>query len=285
MGLAKMGTLVNFISHSVIVGFTAGAAILIMTKQAENFPRSGTARRGNTSTKPCTTCGTTGPNCTRWCRWWPSITLGTGIVVKRLRPKWPAMLAALIVGSLSGVVLNLLLHGNHDRHPHGGGTATPAAAPVHAHILGVGIFRDLAPVALAMTLFALTEAVSIARSISMRSGQPIEGNQEFIGQGLSNLAGSFFSAYVATGSFNRSGANYDAGARTPLAAVFAGLLLVVVVLAVRAAHGLPASRRHGRPAVPGGLAPDRLPPHPQHHPRRSQGNPGHGGDLFRHPVP
>jgi len=91
------------------------------------------------------------------------------------------------------------------------------------------VFRDLAPLALAMTLFALTEAVSIARSISIRSGQPIEGNQEFIGQGLSNLFGSFFSSYVATGSFNRSGANYDAGARTPLAAILAGLLLIAIV--------------------------------------------------------
>lgn len=46
------------------------------------------------------------------------------------------------------------------------------------------------------------------------------------------LAGSFFSAYVATGSFNRSGTNYDAGARTPVAAILAGLLLVVLVLLV-----------------------------------------------------
>jgi len=83
-----------------------------------------------------------------------------------------------------------------------------------------------------MTLFALTEAVSISRSISIRSGQPIEGNQEFIGQGLSNIFGSFFSAYVATGSFNRSGANYDAGARSPLAAILAGLILIVIVLLV-----------------------------------------------------
>jgi SulP family sulfate permease len=91
---------------------------------------------------------------------------------------------------------------------------------------------ELAPLALAMTLFALTEAVSIARSISIRSGQPLEGNQEFIGQGLSNLFGSFFSSYVATGSFNRSGANYDAGARSPLAAVLAGVFLIAIVLLV-----------------------------------------------------
>jgi SulP family sulfate permease len=92
--------------------------------------------------------------------------------------------------------------------------------------------KHLAPSALAVTLFALTEAVSIGRSLAARGGYRINGNQEFIGQGLSNLAGSFFSGYVATGSFNRSGVNFQAGAKTPLAAMFAGLLLMIIVLFV-----------------------------------------------------
>jgi SulP family sulfate permease len=84
-------------------------------------------------------------------------------------------------------------------------------------------------VALATTLFALTEAVSIGRSLAVQSGQHLDGNQEFIGQGLSNVFGSFFSGYVATGSFNRSGLNFQAGAKTPLAAIFAGLMLMALV--------------------------------------------------------
>ncbi len=229
MGMARMGTLVNFISHSVIVGFTAGAAILIATKQADNF--FGLELPAGEHFYE-----------TLYYLWhhWRDIhplvslvavvTLGSGIVVKRIWPKFPAMLAALIVGSLVGVLLNLVL----DEAATGiqmVGALPQQLPPLSLPTFSVGIFKELAPVALAMTLFALTEAVSIARSISMRSGQPIEGNQEFIGQGLSNIAGSFFSAYVATGSFNRSGANYDAGAKTPLAAVFAGLLLIFLVLA------------------------------------------------------
>jgi SulP family sulfate permease len=92
--------------------------------------------------------------------------------------------------------------------------------------------RDLAPAALAMTLFALTEAVSIGRAIGIRSGQLVDGNQEFIGQGLSNIAGSFFSAYVATGSFNRTSLNYQAGAKTPMSAMIAGFLEIFIVLAI-----------------------------------------------------
>jgi len=94
------------------------------------------------------------------------------------------------------------------------------------------VWKQLASPALAVTLFALTEALSISRALSVRSGQHISGNQEFIGQGLSNIAGSFFSAYVATGSFNRSGLNFDSGAKTPLAAIVAGAALALIVLLV-----------------------------------------------------
>jgi SulP family sulfate permease len=92
--------------------------------------------------------------------------------------------------------------------------------------------RAVASGVIAVTLLALTEAVSIARALAARSGQHVDGNQEFVGQGMSNLAGAFFSGYVATGSFNRSGVNYEAGAKTPLAAMLAGVFLLVLVLFV-----------------------------------------------------
>jgi SulP family sulfate permease len=104
--------------------------------------------------------------------------------------------------------------------------------PLSAPDFSLDTIRHLAPSALAVTLFALTEAVSIGRSLAARTGDRVDGNQEFIGQGLSNIAGSFFSGYVATGSFNRSALNFQSGARTPLAAAFAGLLLMVIVLLV-----------------------------------------------------
>jgi SulP family sulfate permease len=64
----------------------------------------------------------------------------------------------------------------------------------------------------------------------MKSGQRIDANQEFIGQGLSNIAAAFTSGYVSSGSLNRIWVNYEAGARTPLAAVFSALFLLAIVL-------------------------------------------------------
>jgi SulP family sulfate permease len=117
------------------------------------------------------------------------------------------------------------------------GIRTVGALPAHLPPLSMpelsltALRHALGP-ALVITMLALTEAVSIARAIAVRSEQRIDGNQEFIGQGLSNIVGSFFSAYASSGSFNRSGVNYEAGARTPLASVFASAFLVVVLLVV-----------------------------------------------------
>jgi sulfate permease, SulP family len=226
MGLARLGTLVNFISHSVVVGFTAGAAVLIAASQLKNFfgvalPRGvgpvetlyGLFNHADAINPYVTVIGIA--------------TLVTGIALKRFLPKFPYMIGAMFVGSLISVLFGAPAHD----------IATVGALPSQLPPLSLPTFdlatmRSLAPAALAVTLFALTEAVSIARSIAIRAGQHIDGNQEFIGQGLSNIVGGFFSGYVATGSFNRSGLNYEAGAKTPLAAIIAGVLLMGIVLLV-----------------------------------------------------
>ena len=90
----------------------------------------------------------------------------------------------------------------------------------------------LAPEAFAVALLGLIEAVSISRAIATKSNQRINANQEFIGQGLSNIVGSFFSSYAGSGSFTRSGVNYEAGAKTPLSAIFAAIILMIIVLLI-----------------------------------------------------
>ncbi|MFT5505323.1 MAG: SulP family sulfate permease [Gammaproteobacteria bacterium] len=229
MGLVRLGSLVNFISHSVVVGFTAGAACLIASKQAKAFIGLDVAESEHW-------VKTVSYLWSYWDQFHPMvllvsmITLLTGILAQK-RFRSSAMIIALFTGSLSAVIFNLVL-GEDVTYIRMIGALPQQLPPLSMPIFSFEVMSELAPLALAMTLFALTEAVSIARSISIRSGQPIEGNQEFIGQGLSNLIGSFFSSYVATGSFNRSGANYDAGARSPLAAVLAGVFLIVIVLLV-----------------------------------------------------
>ncbi|MEO5335821.1 MAG: SulP family inorganic anion transporter [Magnetospirillum sp. WYHS-4] len=240
MGAFRLGTLVDFISHSVVIGFTAGAAVLIAANQVTNFfglP----IPRGSHFHEVVVHLVTRIPEIDPAITGVALLTLLTGVLVKRFVPKIPYMIVAILAGSGAAYAANRL------------GASVPAIGalpsalpPLSAPSLSFDTFRQLAPGALAMTLFALTEAVSISRALAVRSGQQINGNREFIGQGLSNIVGSFFSAYVATGSFNRSGLNYQAGAKTPLAAVFAGLLLAVaVVLLTPLAAYLPTAAMAG----------------------------------------
>jgi SulP family sulfate permease len=169
------------------------------------------------------------------------ITLICGMTLKTLRPKWPGLLMALIVGSLVSIFLN------GDTH----GVRLLGKLPAHIPPLSVPDFslntiRNLAPGALAISLLGLLEALSIARSIAVQSNQHINGNQEFVGQGLSNILGSFFSAYASSGSFTRSGINYDSGAVTPLASIFSAIFLaVIIILVAPLAAWLPLSAMGG----------------------------------------
>jgi sulfate permease, SulP family len=230
LGLARMGTLVNFISHSVVVGFTTGAAILIASKQLKNFFGVPIPREGNLFTTLDHFCHQI-PNANGYILAIALLTLVAGLTVKRLFPKAPFLIVALLAGTALGVLLNIGF-GNDITRITTVGALPQTLPPISMPDFSLSTIRDLAPAALAMTLFALTEAVSIGRAIGIRSGQLVDGNQEFIGQGLSNIAGSFFSAYVATGSFNRTSLNYQAGAKTPMSAMIAGFLEIFIVLAI-----------------------------------------------------
>ena len=78
-------------------------------------------------------------------------------------------------------------------------------------------------------MVALSQSISIAKAVGERSGQRVDGNREFIGQGLSNIVGSLFSCYVSCGSLNRSLPNVESGARTPMAAVTSALWVLPLV--------------------------------------------------------
>ena len=230
LGLARFGFLVNFISHSVIVGFTAGAAIHIGASQLKHFFGLDVAAGQQVheillavagdieeASSPVVLVGV--------------VTIMAGLAARHCFPRSPYLVVAMLAGGLAALALDTAL-GPELTRIETVGALPPSLPPLSTPDLSLGTIKELAPTAFAVTLFALTEAVSISRSLAARSGQLIHGDQEFIGQGLSNIAGSFFSSYVATGSFNRSAVNYQAGAVTPLSAIIAGLALVLVVPAV-----------------------------------------------------
>ena len=232
MGMARLGGLANFVSQAVVVGFTAGAAIQIALHQLDKFfgihmPRGLSvpqmlvefAQRLVDVQPFAATVGIA--------------TLVVGIWARRNWPRLPYMIPALVFGTVLTAVFTRFFYVGHEMPGLGiVGALDMGLPPLSSPDFQLATFRELAPAALAVTLFALTNDTSISRSLAARSGQLVNGNRELLGQGLSNVLGCFFSAYVATGSINRSALNYEVGARTPLAAVSSGVLLMGLVLFV-----------------------------------------------------
>ena len=228
LSLVRMGSLVNFVSHSVVVGFTSGAAVVIATSQLKNVFSLPTASSGDFVNN--------------WMTLYqhiqfahlPSVvvaivTLMVLLVVKRFLPRWPNMLLAMIVGGWVAAMMGYVGWQDAQDIPLVGDI--PALLPpLSIPVINMETIRQLAPGAMALGLLGLVEAVSISRSVASRSGQRIRGNQEFRGQALANIVGSFMSSYASSGSFTRSGVNYTAGAQSPLAAIFAALVLALIIL-------------------------------------------------------
>jgi len=155
------------------------------------------------------------------------VTLVTVLVCKKFLPKWPNLLVGMFGGGLTAFILGADAH-----HILLVGKIPAQLPPLSSPDFSLATIRTLAPEAFAVALLGLIEAVSISRSVASKSHQRINTNQEFIGQGLSNIFGSFFSSYAGSGSFTRSGINYTAGAKTPLSAIFAAVFLVLIVLLI-----------------------------------------------------
>ena len=230
MGLARLGTLVNFISHTVIIGFTAGAAILIASSQIKNFFGLDIPR-GAHFHEVLIHFGTHVADINPWVLAVSLITLVSGVLSKRYLPRLPYMIVAMVVGSLAAVWLDYR-YGADVTGIRTVGALAGAFPPLSIPDFSLTAIKETLFPATIVAVLALTEAVAIARSVAVKSDQRIDSNQEFIGQGLSNLAGSFFSSYASSGSFNRSGVNYASGARTPLAAAMSAVFLLAIVLLV-----------------------------------------------------
>jgi SulP family sulfate permease len=202
IALLRLGSLTHFISPSVMLGFTSGAAVLIAWHAVSPWWADTTAALVGLG------------------------TLGAVFVLRRAWPNGPHLLLALIVATLAGWAAMRWL-GTPMEHVGELPQAWPQWQPPPLQWSDIA---RLTGIATALSVIALGQTIAIAKLLAARTGQPLDVNRECLGQGLANIAGSFFSCFVASGSLNRSLPNLQAGARTPLAAVFSGVLVLLLAL-------------------------------------------------------
>ncbi len=226
LGMARMGLLVNFVSDSVIIGFTAGAGVLISANQLRHLLRL------NIPSYPSLI--TTIQAITLNIQDTHLISLALGLIViliiillKNFIKKSPAPLIGMVVGGGLVAFFDLDQQGVSVI-----GELPRTLPPLSNFTWDWQLLSDLSVGVLAVGAIGLVEAMAIARSISSQSGQRLDSNQEFFGQGLANIVCGLFSGYTTSGSFTRSAVNYEAGGYTPMASVFSGIFVLVVMVAL-----------------------------------------------------
>ena len=253
-GLLRMGGVIRYVSHSVVIGFTAGAGILIAFNQVKNLIGVTFEERPERfydvvyqtilhlpQTKP-----------------FPLIigvlTIALVIFIPRINPRLPGAFIAVVMTAFLSYVLGWHL-------PDVGVGKVEIVKdiePIKATFSGIfhvpellrpppfDLTRELGLGAAALAVLGLIEAASIARAVAGQSGQRLDFNREFMGQGAANMVGSFFSCFAGSGSFTRTAVCFKSGGRTRMAAIFsAGWTALTILLLADVANYIPKASLAG----------------------------------------
>lgn len=222
LGLARLGSIVNFVSNAVMTGFVAGASLLIITGQEHHL----------TGYKPA------GDNqFQKTIDWlqnidqWDMTTLAVSVIVIILmvvlkRIKAIEKFAPIIVLIVATAGVNLL------------GIQTDLVASIatipnslpQIMLPDFSLVPQLALGAVSVALVALAQGAGISTAVPNPDGSKASQSRDFVGEGLGNLIGSFFQSMATGGSLSRTGISVGAGADSRMGGVFSGLWLGLIVL-------------------------------------------------------
>jgi len=225
MGILRLGSLVNYVSHAVIVGFTAGAGIIIAMGQLNNLMGIKLPSGHHTSIGMVVACLQNIEKTNYYALGIGIFTIAVIIICKKINRNLP--------GAFLGVIFSVILVkvlGLEEYAVKVVGQIPQAIPPLSIPNFDLSAIRDLGTGAIVIAIIGLVEAVSISKAIASKTRQKIDPNQEFIGQGMANLGGSFFSGIAGSGSFTRSAITYQNGGKTRLTGVLVGLIILVVLI-------------------------------------------------------
>jgi SulP family sulfate permease len=226
LGILRLGVLVDFLSHPVVIGFTNAAAIIIATSQLSKI-FGVVVEKGEHHYDTIWSVIVAASTDTHM------LTLGMGLLaiaimalMKKFTPKLPNVLTAVVVTTLLSYFMGY----------EGQGGKVVGTVPAGVTMPGVpeglswDILVQLITTAVIISIIGFMEAISIAKAMAARTRQRLEPNQELIGQGLGNLVSGLFQGYAVSGSFSRSAVNINAGAITGFSAVVTGLAVGATLL-------------------------------------------------------
>jgi SulP family sulfate permease len=227
-GLAGLGTILKYIPHPVVTGFTSGIAVIIFSSQVKDllglqmdsvpaeFVDKWHAFLAHIDTVDSLTCGIA------------ALTLAGILLVRRYRPSLPAFLIGVVAGSLAVLALGLPVDTIGSRF---GGIPNALPAPALPEITFVRL-RELLPSACTIAFLAGVESLLSAVVADGMTGRRHRSNCELVAQGIANCASAVFGGIPATGAIARTATNIRSGARSPVAGMMHAVFLLLFMVAL-----------------------------------------------------
>ncbi|KOM47840.1 hypothetical protein LR48_Vigan07g154400 [Vigna angularis] len=225
-GVFRLGFLVDFLSHAALVGFMAGAAVIIGLQQLKGLLGiSHFTSKTDVISVLASVYKSLHHQIASGEKWNPlNFVLGCSFLIFILITRfigrrnrkffWLPAVAPLLSVILSTLIVYMSRADKHGvniiKHVKGG--LNPSSLhQLQLHGPHVG---QAAKIGLICAVIALTEAIAVGRSFASIKGYHLDGNKEMLSMGFMNIAGSLTSCYVATGSFSRTAVNFSAGCQT-----------------------------------------------------------------------
>ncbi|KAI5680229.1 hypothetical protein M9H77_01456 [Catharanthus roseus] len=235
LGIVRLGFIVDFLSHSTIVGFMAGAATVVILQQLKGILGL------DHFTHQTDIVSVMRSVFTQTHQWrWESAVLGCVflfylLMARFFSKKKPKLFWISAMAPLTSVILaSLLVYLTHAEH-HGVqviGELKKGINPPSIMDLAFGssYLTTAIKTGIVTGVIALAEGIAVGRSFAMFKNYNIDGNKEMIAFGTMNILGSFTSCYLTTGPFSRSAVNFNAGCKTAVSNIVMALAVMITLL-------------------------------------------------------
>jgi SulP family sulfate permease len=225
-GYAGVGRLMRFVPMPVVTGFTAGIAVIIASSQIGDFLGIRMADVPVEFVEKWVAYVQAMPRMNPAALGLGAATLALIVLLRRMTPRLPAYLLAIVGGTGAAALLNLPVETVGDRFP-----SMPAGLPApHLPDISLSLVREVLPSAFTIAFLAGIEALLSAVVADGMTGYRHRSGQELVGMGIANLASALFGGLPATGAIARTATNIRAGAQTPVAGMLHALFLLLFML-------------------------------------------------------
>jgi len=245
-GALRLGSYIRYIPYPVTVGFTAGIGVIIFASQIKDLlGLQVVAEPGEILAKLETLWAARGS--------FTPAAVGVAVVsvamiagLRRLRPRWPGMLIAVVVASAVVAGLGLPVETIASRFG-----ALPNLPPMpELPVLSADALRAALPWAASFALLGAIESLLSAVVADGMTGARHRSNAELVGQGVANIGAALFGGFCVTGTIARTATNVRAGSRGPVSGMLHALfVLAFMALAAPLAGYIPLAALAGVLAV------------------------------------